>query len=113
MQYTRLLFAALASITATQVSAELKTVARAYEVELSGFEAPQTPNSLVAFKACAGCDAQYLRVTPKTTYIINRQATGLRDFLKTLAAARKKQRETVIVMHHLESDTISSLSINL
>jgi cytochrome c2 len=113
MLYTRLVFAALALITATQVSAEFKTVVRAYEVELSDFEAPRAPSGPVAFKACTACDTQSLRVTPKTTYIINRRATGLQDFLETLAAARTEKRETVIVMHHLETDTVSSLLIYL
>jgi hypothetical protein len=113
MKYFQILIVALALIAATQSSAELKTVARAYEVALSDFEAPQFPNDLVSFKACGTCETQSVRVTPKTTYEINRQATRFKYFVKSLASARDRERKTVIVMHHLESDTISSLSISL
>lgn len=113
MKYFQILVVALALFAATQAPAEFKTVARAYEVALSDFQAPQFPNDIVTFKACGTCDAQSVRVTPKTSYVINQHTTGFKDFVKALAAARDRERKTVIVMHHLESDTVSSLSINL
>ena len=113
MKYFQILLVVLALIAAAQSSAEFRTIAEAYEVALSDFEAPKFPNDLVSFKACRACETQSVRVTPKTTYVINQQATRFKDFVKSLAAARDRERKTVIVMHHLESDTISSLSIDL
>jgi hypothetical protein len=113
MRYFQILIVALALLAAAQSSAEMTVVARAYEVALNDFEAPKFPNDLVAFKACSTCDKQSVRVSPKTTYVINQQATRFKDFVKSLAAARDRESKTVIVLHHLESDTISSLSIDL
>ena len=113
MKYLQILVVALALFAATQAPAEPKTVARAYEVALSDFQAPRFPNDLVTFKGCSTCDTQSVRVTPNTSYVINQQATRFKDFVKALAAARDRDRKTVIVMHHLESDTVSSLSIKL
>ena len=53
MKYLQILVVALALFAATQAPAEPKTVARAYEVALSDFQAPRFPNDLVTFKGCS------------------------------------------------------------
>jgi hypothetical protein len=90
-----------------------QVVSQAYEVALSDFRAPATLNGGVAFKQCESCERQLVRVTAATRYAINGKAVRLKDFRKAVSQASDRDEKTVIVLHHLESDTVSSLDVSL
>jgi hypothetical protein len=97
----------------TAASAEIVTISRAYEVRLSDFTAPATLTGSVIFRPCFECESMSVRVAPETRYIVNRQSVELTVFRKQLSQVSDRAAETVLVKHHLESDTIVSISVTL
>lgn len=95
------------------VAAEFVTVSKAYEVALSDFRVPATPSSGVIFKVCEDCDYKTIRVTTKTRYRVNSRAVTLKEFRKSVFQVRDRASKMIIVLHHLESDTVESVSVNL
>ena len=95
------------------VAAEFQTVSLAYEIALSDFRVPATPSSGVQFKECEECEYRILRVTPNTRSVVNSQRVELQDFRRLVFGVRDRAAATVIVLHHLESDTVESISINI
>lgn len=92
-------------------AADFEIVSEAYEIALSDFRVPATPSSGVQFKRCEECDMQVVRVTPSTDYRINGQSVDLKEFRKRIFEIRDRAAETIIVLHHLESDTVVSVSV--
>ena len=90
-----------------------QVVSQAYEVTLSEFRPPATENGSVAFKQCDACERKLVRVTASTRYAINSKNVRLKDFRKAVSQASDREDKTVIVLHHLESDTVSSLNVSL
>jgi hypothetical protein len=93
--------------------AEFKTISRAYEIALSNFRVPATPNSGVIIKQCDDCEAVAIRVTPKTEYTINGESVTLKQFRKIIFRIRDREDETIVVLHHLASDTVLSVSVTI
>ena len=93
--------------------AEFTTISRAYEVALSDFRVPATPSSGVTFKVCAECDMMAVRVTPDTQYIVNGRSLPLKDFRKAVFQVTHRDTTPVTVLHHLESDTIVSVTVKI
>jgi hypothetical protein len=93
--------------------AEFTTISRAYEIALSDFRVPATPSSGAMFKECAECDMMSVRVTPKTQYVVNGKSITLKAFRKAVFQIHDRAAETIIVLHHLESDTIVSISVTI
>jgi hypothetical protein len=94
-------------------AAEDRIISEAYEVVPSDFRAPVTPNGGVAFKPCSACELMSVRVTPATHYAINGKAVRLDDFRKAVSQVRDRDDSIVIVLHHLESNTIKSLNVSI
>jgi hypothetical protein len=92
-------------------AADFVIVSEAYEIALSDFRVPATPSSGAQFKQCEECDYQTVRVTPGTQYVVNGKAVTLKEFRKRVFDIRDRTAATVIVLHHLESDVIESVSI--
>lgn len=111
MNIKTLLLAILLGIS-LPVAADFKTVSLAHEIQLSNFRVPVTLNSAVAFKTCDECDVQAVRVTPQTQYILNGNPVPLKEFRKTVFKIRDRAHNTVIVLQHLESNTVVSVSVN-
>ena len=102
----------LLSISVSSV-ADDKIIAQAYELYLNNFRVPATTNGSAAFKECGDCDRMLVRVTANTRYVINGKAVRLEDFRKTLMALNDRDEVPVIVLHHLESDTVQSVTVSL
>ena len=94
-------------------AAEDRIITLAYEITLSDFHAPVTQNGGVTFKECADCEQIRTRVTPATHYAINNKTVRLEDFRKAVSQVRDRDDHLVIVLHHLESDTIKSLNVSI
>jgi hypothetical protein len=112
MNIRKALIAVLLGLNLT-ATAEIVTISRAYEVRLSDFLAPASYSGSVTFKPCFSCDAKTVRVLPETQYVLNGRSIELKEFKKSLALVSNRAAETVIVKHHLESDTVVSVSITL
>lgn len=100
-------------LVSLSAAAEFTTVSQAYEIALSNFRVPATPSSGVIFKQCAECDARTVRVTPKTRYEVNGQPVTLKEFRKSVFGIRNRAETTIIVLHHLETDTIVSVTVSI
>lgn len=92
-------------------AAQFTTVARAYEIPFSEFRAPATPNGATSFRECADCEMLYVRVTPETRYSINGKVVRFDKFREALQLVRDRENTTVVLKHHLESDTVVSIDV--
>lgn len=106
------LFIAILLGISLPVAAQFRTISLAHEVALSNFRVPVSQNASVMFKICDECDMQASRVTAQTQYIIDGHAVPLREFRKTVFKIRNRAENTIIVLQHLESNTIVSVSVN-
>lgn len=110
---TKMLIILATLLLSLSAAAEFVTVSRAYEVALSDFRVPATPSGAVIFRTCADCDFQQVRVTPLTTYQINGRTLELKKFRERIFKIRNRAPVTVIVLRHLESDTVVSVSVTI
>jgi hypothetical protein len=88
-------------------------VSQAYEVFLSDFRPPGAEGGTVAFKQCEDCEMQTVSVSSNTRYNVNGKSVRLAEFRKAIAAVRDRDAVAITVLHHLESDTIVSISVSL
>lgn len=109
----RLILTALIVCVSLPAAAEFRTVALAYEIALSDLRVPVTSSGSLIFKECAECESQNIRMTRNTRFIVNGTAVELKEFRKNALHVRDRQATFVTVMHHLESDTITSISVAL
>ena len=108
------LFIALALLCLTVAAAAQGRIhSLALEIPVSEFRAPVTTNGAATFKECRDCETKIVRVTPNTAYVVNGSRVRLEAFRQTIAEVDDREGTPVIVLHHLESDTIVSLSVSL
>jgi hypothetical protein len=93
-------------------SADFRTVNRAYEAALDGFRLPVSESSTLGIRTCETCEHQSLRVTNNTRYFVNRSAVDLKEFRRQVLQIRDRKFQAVIVKLDLESDVVTSVSIN-
>lgn len=93
------------------VAAEFRTITEAYEVDLIDLRLPGSEYGTLTFRQCADCDAQTLRVTGETQYLINNRAFSLAEFKEQLKRLRNRKAPNVAVLHHLESNTIKAIKV--
>ena len=105
-------FAALL-LSLTVPASAFETVSLAYELALSDVAMPSTQNSVMRFQECDDCDWKTIRVTSDTRYVVNGRNVRFERFRTAVDAAGNRDRVPVIVLHHLESDTVVSISVSL
>ena len=113
VKISRHLLIGLLLILSLPAAAEFTTITRAYEAPLSDFRAPTSQNGIVTFKECSACQLLTIRVTTNTRYVLNNKSVSLTDFRAWLSTVRDRDRETVTVEHHLESDLVTTVSLTL
>ena len=86
-------------------------VVKAYEAELRSMRLPGTTNGTLSFKPCSECDYKTVRVSQNTRYEANGEIYPLADFRQALAALDDRDRTSVTVKHHLESDLITAIRV--
>lgn len=106
----RIIFTALLLGLALSAAAQDRITSQAYEVVLSEFRAPATVNGGASFKPCSQCERQVVRVTPGTRYSVNGTTLSLEKFRQAIAQASDRDEKSITVLHHLESNTIVSVS---
>ncbi len=95
------------------VAAAAQVISLAYEIALSDFRAPATTNGSASFKECEECERHLVRVTAATRYSVDGATVNLADFRAAVASASDRDDKVVIVLRHLESDTIQSIDVSL
>ena len=110
MQLRKLLVLVLLGLSLA-AAADFRTITEAYEVDLSNLRLPGSENGTLTFKQCADCEAQTLRVTGKTRYLINDRDFALAEFKEQLKRVRNRKDQNVSVLHHLESNTIKAIKV--
>ena len=113
MKFTQYIAIATLLLAAPSAFAESTTVTRASEVMLSEFRLPASANGIASFKPCGACEMNTVSVSADTRYRLNDQAVSLPDMRRSLASVTNRNRKTVLIMHHLESDLITQISIKL
>ena len=94
-------------------AADFTTITEAYEVAVGDLRLPRSEGGTLTFKQCSDCEAQTLRVTGKTRYVLNDRDLELAEFRKRLGNVGSRKDTAAIVMHHLESNTITAVMVNL
>jgi len=110
--YRKLLILVLLGLSVS-AAADLTTITAAYEVAVSDLRLPVSENGTLTFKQCPDCEAQTLRVTGRTRYLLDDRNVELAEFKNQLRRVRNRKTVAVTVMHHLESNTITAISVNL
>ena len=77
--YRKLLILVLLGLSLS-AAADLTTITAAYEVAVSDLRLPGSENGTLTFRRCPSCEAQTLRVTGKTRYVVNDLGVVLAEF---------------------------------
>ncbi|MDJ0793919.1 MAG: hypothetical protein QNI98_06685 [Woeseiaceae bacterium] len=93
--------------------AEFETVSRAYEVALGKMRIPTSIYSSVGFRECDECEMHTVRLTGNTRFVVNGRTVSFEKFREMAAAVNDADAVPVIVLRHLESDTITRISVSL
>lgn len=112
MQFRIKLAMAILLFSTTAV-AQFRTVELAHEIPLSGFVVPVTQNGNLNFRACPDCTAFSARLTPNTRYVINKEDLSLQEFRTRLSNVRNREDRIITVLQHLETNTVTRISIKL
>jgi len=96
-----------------QAAADFTTIEQAYEVALSEVRLPQSESGTLAFRKCDTCDFVTKRVTPETRYELNGHAMPLDKFRVAMSRVQDRDAQPVTVLHHLEMDRVTSVSVYL
>ena len=113
MNLLKILAAGVLLTVSMSTLAEFKTITRANEVILSELQLPASANGITSFKSCGSCSVQVVNVSDATRYKLNDEFVSLAEFRRALAIVTDRQRKTAIVMHHLESDLVTQISVRL
>ena len=113
MNYFRTFTLCLALLVGQFAAADIRIITLASEISLSEFRVPASMNGVASYKKCESCKLQVVSVTGDTRYKFNHREVTLKEFRKSLSTVTNRERRTVIVMHHLESDVITSIALNL
>ena len=108
----KVLIAAIILGLALPVAAEFRTIAEAYEVSLSDLRLPQNTGGTIAYKPCETCPYQTKRVSSDTEWVLDGKSLPLEKFRRSLTAIADRQNTPVTVLHHLESDRITRVSVH-
>ncbi|MDH4125347.1 MAG: hypothetical protein OEW64_08930 [Gammaproteobacteria bacterium] len=108
----RKLFAIAVIGTSFAASAQAEVVSQAYELTMEQFTAPTTANASISFRECDDCEILRMRVSDATSYTVNSKQVRLEEFRLAVAQLRGSERASVTVLHHLESNTVQSISVS-
>ena len=112
MKLKLLITAALLGL-ALPAAADFKQVQDAYEIALSDLRLPRANGGTIAFKECATCEYRRLRVGSDMRYRLNGKDVTLKQFREAMATVEDRKGEAVTVLHHLERNQVTAVSVNL
>jgi hypothetical protein len=109
----KIMMTALVLILAMPAAAQFTTVQLAHEVVLSELRLPSHVSGTIAFKGCSDCAYQTKRVSERTRYMVNGRSVPLDKFRGAVSHIRNRSEQYVTVLHHLEDDVVTQVSISL
>ena len=109
----KLFIATLALCLALPVSADFTTIEQAYEVALSDIRLPRSENGTIAYKECSTCKFMTKRVDANTRWLLNGKAVPLKKFREAVDRVTDRNNEAVSVLHHLEINRVTAVSVYL
>ena len=109
----KVIIAAIALALAIPAFAQITTVAQAHEVNLNDVRFPQSTSGTIGFRPCSECEYATKRVSASTRWVLNGQPVTLEKFREGLAHITNRNSEIVTIVHHLEEDTITEVSVYL
>ncbi len=112
MQIRKLLVLVLLGLSLT-AAADFRTITEVHEVNLIFLRLPATSSGTLSFAGCADCDSQTIRVIPATRYLVNGRTVSLADFRRAVASVTNRQDTIINVSHHLESNTVTTVTAKL
>lgn len=111
--HIRKLLVALLMTFSLSAAADFITTELGYEVALSNMTTPVTNTGSLIFKECDECDSRRIRMTSNTRFIVSGRIVDLKEFRKQVFQVRDPDNVPVTIMHHLESNTITSVNVYL
>lgn len=96
---------------ALPVAAQIRTVALAHEVRLADLRMPESTAGTLGFKPCRECDFQTTRISADCAWLVNEQSMSFEEFQQAVSALGDRAARYVTVVHHLENDVITEVSI--
>lgn len=93
--------------------ADYVTIEQAYEVALSELRLPRGETGTIAFKPCSTCEFYTKRVDANTRWLINGEAVSLKKFLEATDGVADREKKAVTVLHHLEKNRVTAISVYL
>ena len=112
MKFKVLITAVLLSL-ALPAAADFKLAQEAYEVALSDLRLPRADGGTIAFKECDTCEYRRIRVGSDMRYRLNGKDVSLKEFREAIATVDDRESEAVTVLHHLERNQVTAVSVNL
>ena len=109
----RRLLPALLICACLPAMAQFRTVERAIEVALSDMQVPSSTSGSLIFKECANCESSLIPMSSSTRFVVNGETVGLKAFRDNVLGISDRARVTVVVMHHLESNTVTAVSVRI
>ena len=109
----RIFIVAILMGLALPAAADFRPISRAYEISLDNFSAPVSLNAAAIFRECNDCTPRTVRVTANTDYRVNNQSVTLKEFRDSIFTVQNRSVETIVVLHHLESDTVEQILVTL
>jgi hypothetical protein len=109
----KLIIAAALLSLALPAGAQFVTVQQAYEVPLNELRLPVSESGTIGFKECDKCTYMTESVSPMTRYVVNGHDVTLEKFRQAISRVADRNMETVTVLHHLENDEVTQVSIYL
>lgn len=109
----RVLIAATLLSLALPASADFTVVQEAYEVALSNLRLPLSESGTLMFRKCDSCDYVTVDVGADTVYRIDGQVLPLTRFRDAVAKVSDRDHVPVTVLHHLERNQVTGVSVSL
>jgi len=98
---------------ALPATADFVTAQQAYEVALSEIRLPRSENGTIAYKECSTCQIRTTRVDGDTRWLINGKAVSLKKFREATSRVADRDKEAISVLHHLERNRVTAVSVYL
>lgn len=110
---TKLFIAALTLALALPAAADFRTVQQAYEVALSDVRLPRSESGTIAYKTCATCAYETRQIDASTRWLVDGRAVPLKEFREAVQRVTEPDKEAVTVLHHLETNRVTQVSVYL
>ena len=98
---------------ALPATADYVTIQQAYEVALSDIRLPRSETGTIAYRQCSTCELRTTRVDAETRWLVNGRAVSLKKFREAVSRVADRDNEAVSVLHHLERNRVTAVSVYL